>query len=142
MIEKYTKFNKIINDIEFKMIRNDDNCWIKVEPLIQHSAPASLHIILNDEDHHWDIYDNTERDTNKIYFKGYKCTPSFYLKSGDSCFRIDCNYDGFEFLPIEESHSMDGYLKDFCHCKSLKASCWAIAIYYTSRREKPPFCEM
>ena len=142
MTEKYTKFNTTINDIEFKMIRKDDNCWIKAVPLIQKSAPSSLHIILNGEEHHWDIYNKSERDTHKVYFKGYKSTPSFYLNSGENCFRIDCNYDDIKVLPISKTHTMNTYLKEYCYCISSQASCWAVAIYSTSMGEKPPFSEM
>lgn len=142
MTKEYSKFNTTINDIEFKILRKDDNCWIKVAPIIQQSAPSSLHIIVNGEDHHWDIYDKFERDTHKVYFKGHKSTPSFYLKSGEDCFRVDCNNDGFKVLPIKENHKMDSYLKDYCNCNSLQTSVWAIAIYSTSMGEKPPFSEM
>jgi len=136
------KFNTTINDIEFKMIRKGDNCWIKAVPLTQQSTPSSLHIILNGEDHHWDVYDESGRDIHKVYFEGYKSTPSFYLKSGENSFRIDCDVDVIKVLPITETHKMDTYLKDKCYCISLQASCWAIAIYSTSRPDKSPFNEM
>ena len=57
MAEKYTMFNTTINDIEFKMIRKKDNCWIKAEPINRVATPSSLYIILNGESHHWDVYD-------------------------------------------------------------------------------------
>jgi hypothetical protein len=142
MPEKYKRFNTTINDIEFRMIRKDDNYWIKVVPLMQISTPSSLHIILNDEDHNWDIYDKSGRKAHKVYFKGYKNTPSFYLKSGENRFRIDCEIDDIKILPITETHRMDIYIKNNCYCISPKASCWAKAIYYTSRPDKPPFDEM
>ena len=121
------------------MIRKEDNCWIKAVPLIQSSAPSSLHIILNGEEHHWDIYDESEQDAHKVYFEGYKSTPSFYLKSGQNCFEIKCNYDDIKVLPITETHKMDTYLKNNCYCISSQASCWAIAIYSTRGPDKSPF---
>ena len=142
MTQEYSKFNTTINDIELKILRKDDDCWIKVVPITQHSAPSSLHIILNGEEHHWDIYDKFERDTHKVYFKGHKSTPSFYLKSGEDCFRVDCNYDTIKVISVTENHKMDSYLKDYCSCNSLQASVWAIALYTTSDGEKPPFSEM
>ena len=142
MIAKYKRFNTTINDIEFKMIRKDDNCWIKAEPIHRESTPSSLHIILNGEDHHWDVYDENGRESQKVYFKGYKSTPSFYLKSGENRFRVDCDADDIKVLPITETHKMDTYLEDNCYCVSSQASCWAVALYYTSRPEKPPFDEM
>ena len=142
MTEKYTRFDTTINDIEFIMIRKDDNCWIKAVPLNHLSTPSSLHIILNGEDHHWDVYDENGQEAHKIYFEGYKSTPSFYLKSGQNRFRIDCNVDDIKVIPITETHTLDTYLKDSCYCISSQASCYAKTIYYTSRPDKPPFNEM
>lgn len=142
MAEKYTKFNAIINDIEFKMIRKDDNCWIKAEPINRVATPSSLHIILNGEDHHWDIYDESGREAHKVYFEGYKSAPSFYLKSGENRFRVDCDYNKIHVLPIIETHTLDTYVKDNCHCISSQTSCWATAIYYTKTPDKPPFDDM
>ena len=142
MTEKYTRFDTTINDIEFIMIRKDDNCWIKAVPLNHLSTPSSLHIILNGEDHHWDVYDENGQEAHKIYFEGYKSTPSFYLKSGQNRFRIDCNVDDIKVIPITETHTLDTYLKDNCYCISSQASCYAKTIYYTSRPDKPPFNEM
>ncbi len=124
------------------MIRKDDNCWIKAEPINRISTPSSLHIILNGEDHHWDVYDDAGQESHKIYFEGYKSTPSFYLKSGENRFRIDCNVDDIKVLPITETHMLGTYLKDNCYCVSSQASCWAIAVYYTTKPDKPPFDEM
>ena len=139
MAETYKRFNTTINDIEFKMLRKGDNCWIKAVPIIQESTPSSLHIILNDDEHHWNVYDESGRDVHKVYFKGYKSTPSFYLKSGQDCFKIDCGHNDIKVLPITETHKIDTYLKDNCNCNSSQASCWAIAIYSTREPDKPPF---
>ena len=121
------------------MLRKGDNCWIKAVPITQESTPSSLHIILNGEKHYWNIYDESGRDVHKVYFKGYNITPSFYLKSGQNYYRIDCDYDDIKVLPITETHKLDTYLKDYCNCNSSQASCWAIAIYHTRESDKPPF---
>ena len=142
MTEKFIRINTTINDIDLRMIRRDDNCWIKAVPITQLSTPSSLHIILNGREHHWDIFDESGRDKHIVYFKGYKSLPSFYLKSGQNCYRINCNYDSIKILPITETHNMNIYIKDKCSCISSQASCWAVAIYTTSRGEKPPFNEM
>ena len=142
MAEEYTRFNAVINDIEFKMIRKGENCWIKAEPISRISTPSSLHIILNGEEHHWDVYDESGRESHKVYFEGYESTPSFYLKSGQNCFRIDCGYDEIKPVPITETHKFDIYMKDNCCCISSQASCWAVSLYHTSRPDKPPFNEM
>ena len=124
------------------MIRKDDNCWIKAEPTIQESNPSSLHIILNGEEHHWDVYDDSGRDALKVYFEGYKSSPSFYLKSRKDCYRVDCDHNDIKVLQITKTHNMDTYLKDNCNCISTNASCWARAIYSTGRPEKYPFTEL
>ena len=140
MTEKYIKFNTTINDIEFKMLRKNDNCWIKVEPTKRVATPSILHIILNDEKHHWDIYDEKGREAHNVYFKGHDCKPSFYLKSGENCFRITCDYDMIHVRPVDKIQPMEIFLKD--NCFSPEASCWATAIYYSKRLDKPPFDEM
>ncbi len=139
MTAEYRRFYTAINDIEFNMLRKGGNCWIKAVPVTQSSPPSSIHIVLNGEEHHWDIYDKSGRDVHKVYFKGYRSTPSFYLKSGENCFRIDCDYDDIEVLPLTKTHKMDKYLKNNCYCISSQASCWAIAIYSTRGPDKPPF---
>jgi len=121
------------------MIRIDDDCWIKVVPTIQQSIPATLYINLNDTEHRWDIYDKSGREKHNIYFKGFKITPIFYLKSGDNCYRIDCDYDIINIHPIKKKHKIKVYLKNKCHNSSSRASCWAIAIYSTRMPEKYPF---
>ena len=139
MTAEHTIFNTIINDIEFKMMRKEEYCWIKVEPFNRTSAPSSIHFILNGEDHHWDIYDKNGKEANKVYFKGFKSAPSFYLKSGENFYRVDCNFDNIKVLPITKSHKMEDYIKNKCDCISSQASCWAVDIYYTSRPDKHPF---
>ena len=124
------------------MIKKNDNIWIKIVPLIRVSIPSSLHLILNDEYHHWDIYDENGREAHEIYFEGINITPSFYLKSGENCYRIDCDYDGIKVISITKTHNPDSYIKENCNCTPSQASCWAKAVYYTSRPDKPPFDEM
>ena len=136
------RFDTIINDIEFKMIRKGDHCWIKAIPINRVSTPSSLHLILNDEEHHFDIYDKSGREAHEVYFEGYKSTPSFYLKSGEDSFRIDCGRNDIKCIPITQTHKFDTYMKDNCCCVSSNASCWAVAVYYTKRRDKSPFDEM
>lgn len=142
MAEKHIRVYNTINDIKFNMLRKGENCWIKIVPINRQSTPSSLHIILNGEDHHWDVYDKNGREAHKVYFEGYKSTPCFYLKSGENRFRIDFDTDKIHVLPITKNHMMDTYLEAKCCCISSKASCWAISLYYTSRPEKTPFNEM
>ena len=136
------RFATIINDIEFKMIRKGDRCWIKAIPINRVSTPSSLHLILNGEEHHFDIYDKSGREAHEFYFEGYKSTPSFYLKSGEDSFRVDCGHNDIKYIPITQTHKFDTYMKDNCCCVSSNASCWAVAVYFTKRRDKSPFDEM
>ncbi|MCJ2513849.1 MAG: hypothetical protein LN408_05365, partial [Candidatus Thermoplasmatota archaeon] len=39
--------NKKINDIEVKMLRENEKCFIKIVPIIQKSTPKKLFIIIN-----------------------------------------------------------------------------------------------
>jgi hypothetical protein len=142
MNEEYNWFNMIIKDIEFNMLRKDDTFWIKIVPLKRKSTPSSLHIILNGEHHHWDVYDKDGKENHKIYFKGEKICPSFYLNSGGSCYRIDCDHDGIKTISIIKALTLDKYLKDNCSFNSTQASCWAKSVYFTSRPDKSPFNKM
>ena len=142
MNEEYNWFNMIIKNIEFTMIRKEDKCWIKVAPLTRKSNPSSLHIILNNDHHHWEVYDKDGIENHIIYFKGEKSCPSFYLKSGQNCYKIDCDKDGIKVITITEAHRLDDYLKEYCNCNSEEASCWAKSVYFTSRPDKPPFDKM
>ncbi len=142
MIENQTRFHKIINNIEFRIIRTDDKCWIKVAPLVRVSMPSSLHFILNDECYNWDIYDKKGIETYEIFFEGSNCNPSFYLNSEGKNYRIDFNDDGIKINSIIDIHKQDNYIKENCNCNSSDSSCWAKAVYYTSRPDKPPFDEM
>jgi len=142
MTKVQTWYNKIIKNIEFRMIRENEKCWIKVVPLKRKSIPSSLHIILNDEYHYWDIYDKEGRENHKIYFKGERSYPSFYLKCGENCYKIICDKLGINSIPITEEHKLDKFLKENCFCNSPQASCWAKSVYFTSRPDKSPFDEM
>jgi len=106
------------------------------------SKPSSLHIILNNEQYNFNIYDKEGEESDKIYFKGSKIAPNFYLKTDDQSFRVDFRTDKINIIQINESHVMEAYIKNFCSFISPQSSCWAISKYYTSRPEKPPFNEM
>ena len=132
--------NKKINDIEVKMLRENEKCFIKIVPIIQKSTPKKLFIIINGDEHQWDIYDQNGRGSHKIYLKGHEIKPCFYLLDGDEHFRILCNIDKINVYKNSEKHNINLFLKD--NCISSKVSCWAVAIYTTSRKEKLPFCDM
>ena len=142
MNENLSKFHTIINKIDLKMMRKNEKCWIKIVPLIRISIPSSLHFILNNEYYNWDIFDKNGREAHKVYFEGFKSAPSFYLKSGEKSYRITFNYDGISVIPITKAHKQDNFVKENCHCISSQTNCWAKAVYYTSRPDKPPFDEM
>jgi len=139
MSEKYNWFNSVINKIEFNMMRKEHKCWIKVTPSNRKSQPSSLHIILNDEYHHWDVYDEDGKEAHKIYFKGENCCPRFYLKCKDKSYKIDCEMNKIKVTQIKDKHTLEEYVKNNCICNPPKASCWAKNVFYTSRPDKPPF---
>ena len=142
MSKNESRFYETICDIEFKMIRIAEKCWIKVVPKTRASKESSLCIILNDKKHHWAVYDENGIESHEIYFEGVNINPSFYLKSGRNSYRIDFKKDGIEFILISNVYEKDTYLKENCNFNSPQCSCWAKAIYYTSRPDKPPFDEM
>jgi hypothetical protein len=121
------------------MLRKDNFCWIKIEPLKQISSTSSIHIILNGEVYNWDVYDETNKVVYIIYFKGINCEPCFYLKTNDKSFRIECNYNEIKIYPITSPNLLKTYIKEYCSCKSSDASCWAKSLYNTSRPDKTPF---
>jgi hypothetical protein len=111
-------------------------------PLKRKSTPTSLHIILNNEQFNFKIYDEDGLDSDKVYFKGAKIIPSFFLKTSKQNFRIDFKSNKIEIIEIKENFEQEPYLKNFCSFISPKSECWAVSKYYTSRPEKPPFNEM
>lgn len=142
MNEELIRFKKIVNHIEFKMLRKGEKCWIKAVPLNRLSTPSSLFLILNNEYHNWDIYDKNGREAHEIYFEGIESIPCFYLISGENRYQINCDNDKIKVIPITEDHIQENYIKDKCCCNSPRAFCWAKAVYYTSRPDKSPFDEM
>ena len=124
------------------MIRDKDNCWIKIEPTRRKSKPSILYIVLNKEEYCFDVYDENGIESQIIYFKGDDVTPSFYLKSENNFFRIDFENNDINIIPITEKHQMKSFINDNCSCFSSSSSCWSVTKYFTSRPEKPPFDEM
>ena len=139
---KYKRFNKTKNEIDFKMLRKNDACFIKIKPTIRLSTHSSIHIILNDEEYCWDIYDQSGREAHIIYFKGYKIKPCFYLKSKTASYAVKFDNNKIQINQITENLTMDDYIKKYCSFESQKVSCWANAIYYSKRPDKPPFDNM
>lgn len=142
MIGKNYMSIKAVNNIEFKMIRKNDKCWIKATPLVRVSNPSSIYLILNNEQLKYDIYDENGIESYEFYFEGFNCNPSLYLKSKEKNYRIDFKKDVITATQIKDAHNQDDYIKKYCNFKSTQSSCWAKAVYYTSRPDKSPFNEM
>ena len=66
MSEKPILINKKINDLEIKMLRKNQDCYIKIEPITQKSNPKILIIIINGEKHQFDIYDKNGREVVEV----------------------------------------------------------------------------
>ncbi|KYK27864.1 hypothetical protein AYK20_01910 [Thermoplasmatales archaeon SG8-52-1] len=141
MKETEKRFNIIEENIEFKMIRQNSNCWIKITPLKSMSVQTILHIYLNDEYYSWEIYDSDGREKHIIYFEGLGCIPTFYLNSGKNSFKVKFNMSSIDFIKIKQPIKTD-ILKKKYNCYSSKAACWAKDVFYTSRPDKYPFDEM
>lgn len=141
MNEKETRLKTVIKDIEFKMIRKNSKCWIKIAPLNPVSVPTILHFYLNDEYYTWDIYDQDGKEKHIIYFEGLDCKPFFYLNSGKYNVKVKCDEKSIKVITNDKPYNLE-LLKKKCNCISSKSSCWAKNVYYTSRPDKPPFDEM
>lgn len=135
-------FHKVIKNIEFKMIRTNDKCLIKASPLVRVSIPTSIQLIIDNEQFKYDIYDENGIEAHILYLEGIKCNPSIYLKIKEKNYRIDFKKNGIISIQIKDNYKEDVYIKKYCNCKSSQSSCWAKAVYYTSRPDKPPFNEM
>ena len=61
MSEKQIFFKKNIQDIEIKMLRIKNDCYIKIIPISHKSNTKKLFIMINGEAHQFDIYDNNGR---------------------------------------------------------------------------------
>jgi hypothetical protein len=121
------------------MLRKGNKCWIKIVPLVSKSNSSSLHFILNNEEHHWDIYDKNGNNVHIVYLQGSNIEPSFYLKSKNRIFIIQFRKDEIKIMKISKNHDMKGYINNNCNICSPKANCWAIAIYHTRESEKFPY---
>jgi len=130
------------NDIEFKMLRENKNCFIKIEPITRVSNPSILYTSIKNEIHGWEIFDKNGTESNIVYFKGSNCKPRFYLKTKDNQFEILFDTNKINVKSILKKHKAENYIKKNCNCKSKDASCWATAIFYSKRHDKPLFDEM
>jgi len=142
MIETENRFLKAIGNIEIKMIIINEKNWIKISPMVKKYIQTNLRLILNDESYNFEIYDKNGIESHEIYFEGVKCNPSFCLISEEKIYRIDLNHNGIKIISLSGINNIEDYLKEKCNIKSINSSCWAKAIYYTSRPDKPPFDEM
>ncbi len=93
------------------------------------SKPSSLHIILNNEQYNFNVYDKDGMESDKIYFKGSEITPSFYLKTPEQGFRVDFKTDKINILPINKNHEMETYIKNYCSFSSPKSLCCNKILY-------------
>lgn len=141
MNKKEKRFKITEKNIEFKMIRQNNNCWIKITPLKPLSVPTILHICLNNEHYSWEIYDSNGKEKHKIYFEGHDCNPIFFLNIGKNNFKFKFNLNSIDFIKIKKPFKLE-FLRRNYNCISPKANCWAKDVFYTSRPDKYPFDEM
>jgi hypothetical protein len=135
-------FQKTIGNIEIKMIKSNEKFWIKISPIFRNYIQSNLSFILNDESYNFEIYDKNGIESHEIYFEGVKCNPSFCLILEEKKYRIDFNKEGIKIDLLTGINKLEDYLKEKCNIKSIKSSCWAKAVYYTSRPDRSPFDEM
>jgi len=141
MNEQEKRFKIIKENIEFKMIRQNSNCWIKITPLKPLSVQTELHFYLNNEYFSWEIYDNEGKEKHIIYFEGFDCNPIFFLNTGTNGFKVKFDLNSIDFINIKKPFNQE-FLKRKFNCISSKANCWAKDVFYTSRPDRYPFDEM
>jgi hypothetical protein len=141
MIDNRKRFLKSINNIEFKMLRINRKCWIKIEPSFRVSIHSTIHFKMNNESYEWDVFNKDGIESHEIFFEGYDCNPSFYLIS-DNNYRIDFKDNDIKIVLIKNKHNLKEYIEKYCNCNSKQSYCWAKSLYHTSRPDKPPFDEM
>jgi hypothetical protein len=134
--------DKKINDIQIKMLREKEKCYIKIIPLNQKSTQKKIIIKINGEKHQWDIYDKNGRESHKIYLKGQKIEPCFYLINTTNSYRIVCNKKDINIKKLSKENKNKVLQKNIFDCISQDVECWGVKIYMTSRAEKSPFCYM
>ena len=142
MSEKRFYFNKKIQNIEIKMLRKKHDFYIKIIPIIQKSKPMFFFIIIDGENYKFDIYDEKGRESHKIYLKANNVNPCFYLILDDIYYKILCKNNDIIITRKLRELSTNFNLNDIINFDSNNISCWAINIYMTSRKEKPPYCYM
>ena len=142
MTEKQFFFKKNIQDIEIKMLRIKNDCYIKIIPSCQKSDAKKIIIMINGEKRQFDIYDENGRESLRIYLKGKKIEPNFYLLDNKVNYKILCLKNGIDIKKIPLAEINKDKLIKFSNCISRDISCWAVNIYMTSRKEKQPFCNM
>lgn len=142
MSKNYKYIKNKIRDIEVTMLRENQDCWIKILPTKNNSQISTIHIMINNEEYHWELYDKDGKDAHKIYLKGNQIEPCFYLEIGDDKYSINFFYDKIVIKKIIKNYDHISYLRENYNFQSNNVSCWAVAIYMTSRKEEKPFCDM
>lgn len=140
--QKQNRLKIIKKDVEIKMLRINNHCFIKILPLYPISVPTNLQFYLNGEHYSLDIYNKEGRETHIIYFEGLNCIPCFYLRVGKEEFKIKFYVKNIIASKIKKIENLELYLKKECNFNSTKASCWAKDVFFTSRPDKFPFNEM
>ncbi len=131
---------KKINDIEIKILRENEECYIKIVPVNHKSTPKKIFICINNENYNWDIYDQNGRDMHKIYLKGKEIEPCFYLIDQKETYEIICKLNKIIVNKISNNNGFHVEYKN--NCISSKVTFWGVNTYRTSRKEKSPFIYM
>jgi hypothetical protein len=142
MTSKNIFIKKNINDIQIKMLREKEKCYIKIIPTTQKSSPKKLFITINGEKHQWEIFDENGRGSHRVYLKGKKIQPRFYMIDDNNIIKIFCKKNDININKLSEELKNtipDNYGNN---CISSDVYCWGVNIYKTSRAEKSPFCFM
>jgi len=134
MFERYKEKN--IGDVNIKMLRRGKECFIKISPQKQKGGFSKIFVNLNGEIHEWEIYDKNSNQSHNIYFKGNNVKPIFYLKIEDKGKILELGFENEKIIQREIIKT------NFEKIVSSDSTCWATAIFYSKRPDKPPFDQM
>ena len=130
MSKKQKKFKSKIDGKEYLILIDD--VQIMQKSLNELSAPSGLHFYFDDNSQlHYDIFDRPGHKIDSYLIAGYDSTPSFFVSSGSTWFKIDVddpNKKHIEPLPLTEISEIKSYISGSFYSLQSSASGWLILV--------------
>jgi len=87
MSKQQQKFKSKVDGKEYLFIRSSE--YLKEVPLDLSQKPSGLHLYFDNLYQHYDVYDKSGHTIRNFQLIGYDTTPSFFISSGTSWFKIE-----------------------------------------------------